>query len=254
MSTPGISCTMEEWIDNSDGSWTDPSDGTIYDGNDNVVGFENGDGSWTDGNGQDFTWDNRPINDGGYFQNDDGTWTSFYTGETISGSGDLGGSSGAVATELDGTVGINQYGDAAWLFDTDASGNQIYQCVGADGVYYMVYDAAGNLLGAVDDAGNLIRDTQADNSAGKGFWDSVKNTAGGLGNGGVSSPAQQLINAAAQALKTAMGTGAAPSQLSALRAQLAQQVAAAKGSGTNPYLIAGAIGLGLLAFSRARAA
>lgn len=242
---------MEELIDNQDGSWTDPADGAIYDAYDNVIGYENGNGTWTDGTGQEFTWDNRPINEGGYFQNDDGSWTSFYTGETIEGSGELGSGAGQQSSDV---VGFNEYGDPSWLYSTDASGNQIYQALGADGVYYQVYDAQGNFLGAVDDAGHLLRDTQADNSSGKGFWDTVKNTAGGMGSGGLSPTAQGLISQAAQALKQAQSSGAAPSQLSALRNQLAQQVAAAKGGAANPFLIAGAIGLGLLAFSRARAA
>ncbi len=224
---------MDDWTDNGDGSVSSP-DGQIYDYDGNWIGSENANGTWTDANGQNFTADNRPINDGGYFQNDDGSFTSIYTGETIQGGGNIGeAATTEPVTMADGSVnypnGDVENPDGTWTF--------------ADGTTY-------DPLAGKDDSD-------------PGFWNSLSNSLKSIfgtragangtsnaGNFGVTSAAQAVQQL--RALQQQANLNGTPAQQAAINAALSRAQATTSTTSATTWIAGGALALLALAAMRKR--
>lgn len=145
-----------------------------------------------------------------------------------------------------GAVGFNEWGDPSWIFDIDANGNTIFEAIGEGGVYYAVYDAAGNFLGTVDDNGNVLSDPARASSGNRAAR--TISPQSWFGRDGLLSP-----SAISNALQRLAG-GASPAQRTAINSALNRGgLVGSQRMDWTPFLIAGAVALGFYAWQRQRA-
>ncbi len=252
-----------QWNDNGDGSSTDEF-GDIYDDyTGEWIGTLNDDGSWNDVNGQLYTWDNRPVNDGGFFDNGDGTWTSFYTGETVQGGGTLGEISDGVAQvtipenwidNQDGSVTDPTNGDI-WGIDGTYLGNTADAGLGGGMVNYDpdefgdVYTVNGKWVGNIyglpkPGSSNATSARKPGNTPGGAYSSGNFNPAGGSSSSSNQNKATDAI-----VKQLAKSSGAPFNQQAALASALNN--AKAQSDEMTKYLLPAAIGvLALALFAR----
>lgn len=236
-------------MDNGDGSSSDEN-GDIWDNASGAwLGYENGNGTWTDANGQNYTADNRPIDAGGYADNGDGTFTSIYSGEVITGGGNMAaGPDGGYS--LDDTSGLLDNGDGT--FTNPTNGDLIYPNgdVEHDDGTWTFYDGTtyDPLLGADPTVDEVL--TKAGAQPIGGPIGASKNASGQQSNSSVQSALASLANLLKQAQ-----TSNNASQLAAIRTaqqRLGALPATSTLSSTAKIAIAGGALLALYAISQRR--